>query len=156
MSKKQLNSKSIARIAAIQALYQYSNYEENNVQKSINQIIDFYKSKDINKDYEIADKDNIKVKPSYNYMKDIVTLTSENITDIDDIISKYLSKDFTVEKLPKLLLAILRAGVCEITYFPETPKKIILNEYTDIASDMIAENEVGFVNSLLDKYSKIR
>ena len=36
------------------------------------------------------------------------------------------------------------------------PGGISYDEYTDIASDMLNENEIGFVNSLLDKYSVVR
>ncbi|CAN0605693.1 unnamed protein product, partial [Ectocarpus sp. 12 AP-2014] len=72
---------------------------------------------------------------------------------IDQIIEKHLTNEWNIQNLPKLLFATLRVAVCELKYFPETPSKVIINEYTDIASDMLDSGEIGFVNSLLDKYA---
>ena len=72
---------------------------------------------------------------------------------MEKIIEKYLASEWSLENLPRLLFATLRVAVCELKYFPETPSKVIINEYTDISSDMIDSGEVGFVNSVLDKYA---
>lgn len=154
MSNKQINTKSIARIAAIQALYQFENAQDKpSINSVLIRIIDFYKDKNIKNDYELEETSFLKVKPSYNYLKELVHLTAENITDIDLEIKEHLIQDWQMQDLPVLLLALLRVAFTEIKYFPETPKKVIINEYTDIASDMLDENEVGFVNSLLDNYA---
>jgi N utilization substance protein B len=154
MAKVQLNTKSIARIAAIQALYQFEN--ENNdtdIKTILLNIIDFYKDNDIKNDYELEKNSKLKLRPSYNYLSELVKITHEHLKEIDTIIQQHLTKEWTLDSLPKLLSATLRVAICEIKYFPETPSKVILNEYTDIAGDMLDEGEVGFVNSVLDNYA---
>ncbi|GAB4168568.1 MAG: transcription antitermination factor NusB [Rickettsiaceae bacterium] len=154
MSKIQLNSKSIARIAAIQTIYQLENNQDStDVNTLLLRIIEFYKDKDVKKDHELDQDIQLKLKPSFNYLKELVGYTHDNVNDIDAVIAQHLTKEWTLKSLPKLLLATLRVAVCEMKFFPETPRNVIINEYTDIASDMLDAGEVGFVNSVLDNYA---
>jgi N utilization substance protein B len=154
MLSSQLNNKSIARIAAIQTLYQFETDKHNtNIETLLLQIIDFYRDKDIKSDYELDSKSLLKLKPSFNYLKELVKYTHDHLEEIDQIIGNHLSNEWTINNLPKLLFATLRVSICEMKYFPETPRNVIINEYTDIASDMLDEGQVGFVNSVLDKYA---
>ena len=154
MLSSQLNSKSIARIAAIQTLYQFETDKHNtNIETLLLQIIDFYRDKDIKSDYELDSKSLLKLKPSFNYLKELVKHTHDNIQEIDKIIEDHLSNEWTIRSLPQLLFATLRVSICEMKYFPETPRNVIINEYTDIASDMLDDGQIGFVNSVLDKYA---
>jgi len=154
MFNSQLNSKSIARIAAIQTLYQFETDKHNtNIETLLLQIIDFYRDKDIKSDYELDSRSLLKLKPSFNYLKELVKYTHDHLEEIDQIIENHLSNEWTINNLPKLLFATLRVSICEMKYFPETPRNVIINEYTDIASDMLDEGQVGFVNSVLDKYA---
>lgn len=155
MSKSQLNSKSIARIAAIQTLYQFRDeHKTHDVAMLLKKMIEFYKDNDIKSDYEINKNSTLKLKPSINYLTELVNCTTNNIQEIDSTIKDYLTKDWNLNKLSKLLLAILRIAIGELKYFPETPRKVIINEYTDIANSMADSKEVDFVNSLLDNYAK--
>ncbi len=114
---------------------------------------EFYKNSDIKSDHDIDQKSKLKLKPSYKYLQDLVTHTHQNVDTIDNVIKQYLNKEWSINNIPTLLHALLRVAICEIKYFPETPKKVILNEYTDIASDMLDESEIGFVNSFLHNYA---
>ncbi len=156
MAKVQLNTKSIARIAAIQALYQFDNKDnKTDIDIILLRIIDFYKDHDVKNDYDLEKNSKLKLRPSYNYLKELITSTYKNLNEIDTIIKQHLTKEWTLTNLPKLLCATMRVAICEIKYFPETPHKVILNEYTDIASDMLDEGEIGFVNSVLDNYATV-
>ncbi len=80
MLSSQLNRKSIARIAAIQTLYQFEFDKHNtNIEALLLQIIDFYRDKDIKSDYELDSKSLLKLKPSFNYLKELVKYTRDNI-----------------------------------------------------------------------------
>lgn len=154
MIKAQLNTRSIARIAAIQTLYQYKNSNNKiDIETLLFKMIDFYKNTDIKSDYELDKENRLKLRLSYSYLKELVKFTYENLEEIDIIIHQHLSNKWTLKSLPKLLFATLRVAICEIKYFPETPQKVILSEYTDIAADMLGAGEIGFVNSILDNYA---
>lgn len=154
MTKTQINTKSISRIAAIQTIYQFENEKNtSDIETLLLRMVEFYKDKDIKSDYELDKTSKLKLRPSYNYLNELVKFTHENIQEIDQIVEKHLTNEWNLQNLPKLLFATLRVAVCELKYFPETPSKVIINEYTDIASDMLDSGEVGFVNSVLDKYA---
>lgn len=154
MTKTQINTKSISRIAAVQTIYQFENDKNtSDIETLLLRIRDFYKDKDLKSDYDLDKTSKLKLRPSYNYLNELVKFTYENLEEIDQIIEKHLTNEWNIQNLPKLLFATLRVAVCELKYFPETPSKVIINEYTDIASDMLDSGEIGFVNSLLDKYA---
>lgn len=154
MTKTQINTKSISRIAAVQTIYQFENDKNtSDIDTLLLRIRDFYKDKDLKSDYELDKLSKLKLRPSYNYLNELVKFTHENLKEIDEIIEIHLTNEWNLKNLPKLLFAMLRVAVCELKYFPETPSKVIINEYTDIASDMLDSGEVGFVNSVLDKYA---
>jgi N utilization substance protein B len=153
MSTYKINTKSIARIAAVQTIYQYQNsIGETDIQTVLLRMNEFYKDPNLKDDHDLKNS-KLKLRPSYKYLEELVNFTHQNLEEIDLIIKEHLSKDWQISDLSALLHAILRVAICEIKYFPETPFKVIINEYTDISSDMLDENEVGFVNSLLHNYS---
>ncbi len=150
-----INTKTIARIAAVQALYQYiSNHQEQKAEELISAIAHYYKDNEINNDLGIASKSKTKIKLNVSYFTNIVTFAIKDQEAIDQIITDHLSDGWKWEHLHTTLVALLRASICELIYFPEVPFKVIINEFTDIASDMLKESEVAFVNSMLDKVSK--
>ena len=154
MTKTQINIKSISRIAAIQTIYQLENDKNtSDIDTLLLRIKDFYKDKDLKDDYELDKLSKLKLRPSYKYLNELVKFTHKNLKEIDGVIEIHLTNEWSIKNLPKLLFATLRVAVCELKYFPKTPSKVIINEYTDIASDMLDSGEVGFVNSVLDKYA---
>ncbi len=150
-----INTKTIARIAAVQALYQYqSNHQEQSAEELITSIANYYKDNELNDDLEITSESRTKVKLNISHFTKIVTFAIKDQESIDQIIESHLSEGWKWENLHTTLIALLRASICELRYFPEIPYKVIINEFTNIASDMLKDNEVAFVNSLLDKVSK--
>lgn len=154
MPSNQINTKTVARIAAVQVIYQYQvALTGADIGTLLERINEFYKDPELKNDYEIG-KSKIKVKPSYKHLEELVNFTHQNLPVIDSIIDGSLNQDWQLANLPPLLHAILRVAIAELKFFPEIPHKVIINEYTDIASDMVTSKEVGFINSLLDNYSK--
>jgi transcription antitermination factor NusB len=71
-------------------------------------------------------------------------------------IKLYLAKDWKYERLPIIMQMILKAAISELLCFT-TPVKVVISEYTTIASGFLNDKETGFVNSLLQNISsKIR
>ncbi len=157
MINQLISTKSIARIAAIQTLYQFASSKGAvDINTILLQMKEFYKDVGFKSDHDIDIKSKIKLRPSYSYMEELVKYTHDNLLMIDEVITNLLTKEWTINNIPMLLHAVLRIAICEFNYFPETPRKVIINEYTDIANDMLDENEIGFVNSTLHNYSQSR
>lgn len=157
MVNKQISSKSISRIAAIQTVYQFTDViSEEGMESILLKIKMFYKDYDCKSDCGINANNKIKLRLSYNHLDELVKYTYNHLSMIDKVIVSLLKKQWNLSNIPVLLHSLLRVAICEFDYFPQTPRKVIINEYTDIANDMLDENEIGFINSTLHNYSQSR
>ncbi|MDF2965888.1 MAG: nusB [Rickettsiaceae bacterium] len=144
-----VTKKTTSRLAAVQAIFQYEiNSKEQSISDIIDSLLEFYENKATLEDFdEDLDKP---IKLNLNFFRELVLYIVNNLAEIDQVIEKYLSEGWSLDKIDLSLLSVLRAGVCELKYFQETPYKVVINEFTNIASDLLKEKDVGFVNSLLD------
>jgi N utilization substance protein B len=141
--------KSVARLMAIQILFQFDFY---NKAKSIEDI-----KEEILDNYLIDFEDDIKSfrsKIDKKHLNNIVPDIIKVINIIDQEITKFLDPEFTLDKIENITKQILRVAIFEIKYFDKIPAKVIINEYTDIASSFDGETKVKFVNSILDNIAK--
>jgi N utilization substance protein B len=148
-----INSKSLARLAAVQTVYSIYNQENPDVAKNINKIEDLYESEIIKEEF-IDEDSKHKIILNKNLYREICSNIFSNLDVIHEIISNNLSKEWQLDKIHHNLKAILVCAVSELSHMNDTPIKVIVSEYTNIASSMINEHEVGFVNSILDKIAK--
>ena len=140
-----IKPKTISRIATVQSLYCY--YATNSgIEEIINDVKSFYATEIKNKDSELFE-----LKLNKDYFSSITATALENVEEIDKLIEQNLTPGWNMAKLHLTLLSILRAGVTELCYFPETPYKVVISEFSDIAGNMLVPEEVGFVNSMLQK-----
>ncbi|HJD60012.1 MAG TPA: transcription antitermination factor NusB [Rickettsia endosymbiont of Omalisus fontisbellaquei] len=150
MSSNKINKKSIARIAAVQAIYQNILQNNEDMDDIMQNVLSFYQN-----DSSITNlPDNLKISLSISHFKMLVKSVFENINKLDEIIDNHLTNDKDPAHMPILLRALLRVSICELLFCPTTPAKVVINEYTDIANDMLNEHEIGFVNSVLDKIAQ--
>lgn len=148
MSK--ISTKTVARIAAIQALYQYQiNGSSQTIEELRDNIINYYRDQEMYSDNEVIQISSVKIKMSVKYFSELLTQTLENLSKIDNVIEEHLARDEPISTLHLSLISLLRIAICELYYFPEVPYKVVINEFTDISSDLLSDNEVAFVNSIL-------
>ena len=79
----------------------------------------------------------------------------ERIELIEETIIKYVDKDIDLKKTDKLLKIILFSAVFEFLYKHNTPKNVIINEYVRAAEFFLEKTQVGYLNAILDKLSKL-
>ena len=86
--------------------------------------------------------------PSLNFptFNDIVS----HLPVIDEIVQKSAPK-FTIEKIAKTDLAILRLAVYELSFEKAEPKKVIINEAVELAKEFGGEQSYKFINAVLAK-----
>ena len=77
-----------------------------------------------------------------------------NKKEIDKLIIKNLNGKWTLERLPKVISAVLSVAISEINLFPKTSIKIIVSEYLEIAQSFHNVDEIRFINAILDKIHK--
>ena len=89
------------------------------------------------------------------FIKDVVTGTLERSELIEDTINKHLNNDIDLKKTDKLLKIILFAAMFELMFKHNNPKKVVISEYL-LASEFFLEKvQIGYLNAILDKISKV-
>lgn len=98
----------------------------------------------------IEDEEFIKDK---KYIDFVVNGIKENVEQIDDIISRYLNA-WTIDKISKVDLAILRLSTFEMMNFKDLPISISISEAVNLAREYSGPKSVGFINGILASISK--
>ena len=82
------------------------------------------------------------------YIKEIVNGVEKNKEEIVNLISKNLKKDWTIERISKVNLAILKLAIYEIKYM-ELPYKVGINEAVELAKKYGDDSAKQFINGVL-------
>jgi transcription antitermination protein NusB len=89
------------------------------------------------------------------YIKDVVSGTLERTELIEETINIHLFKDIDLTKTDKLLKIILFAAIFELKFKHNTPTKVIISEYLLAAEYFLEKIQIGYLNAILDKISKL-
>ena len=136
-----LGAKSLQRLLAVQASYQIS-INELSEENSIDSIL---KTALLQPGLE-----ELKKRPNFNYAKKILSGSINNSDKIDLMIRESLTSSRKFDKLDKLIQAILRLAIYEISFDIKVPKKVIINEYLNISHIFFSGDESKLVNGILD------
>lgn len=82
------------------------------------------------------------------YMNHICTSLKENSERINELISKY-ANNWTIERMPKVDVSILRLCICEILFVEEIPNKVSINEAIEMAKVYCDDKTPKFINGIL-------
>lgn len=85
-----------------------------------------------------------------SFIDSAVKGTIDNLEEIDSIISS-VSKGWSIERMAKVDLAILRLAVYELKFGKATPKKVVINEAVELAKKYSSDNAPSFINGVLGK-----
>jgi transcription antitermination protein NusB len=143
--KGRSKSRSAARLAAVQALYQHD--METTPQAQL--LHEFHQHR-----LGATIGDDEYAEAEVDFFDDVVKGALARAEEIDAIIGGKLSSGWTLDRLDKPMRAILRAGTYELLERADVPVKSIINEYVDVADAFYDKREKGFVNGLLDAVAK--
>jgi N utilization substance protein B len=87
------------------------------------------------------------------FVKDLVFGTLEHAAQTDTFIAPLL-EGWTLERLPTVDRLLLRMGVFELRYHPETPKAVVINDAVELAKKFSTEDSGRFVNGVLSNASR--
>ncbi len=97
--------------------------------------------------------DNILDDKELEFGKKVVSLFSENKEKVDESIKTYL-KGWTMDRISKVDLSIIRVAVTEILYLEELTMAISINEAVNLAKKYSDEESAGFVNGILGELAR--
>lgn len=84
----------------------------------------------------------------------IIAGTISHIDEIDKLIENHLSSSWSIDRISRVALAILRTSVYEILFQAGAEPKIVIDEAVNIAKDFDTDDSYKFINAVLDKIGK--
>jgi N utilization substance protein B len=138
-------ARSAARLAAVQALYQ-RHMEDMPVARLLREFHEHRLGREI-EDAHYADADG-------DFFDDLVSGVDARAEEIDALIAERLASGWSIERLDRTMLQILRAGTYELLARPDVPTGAVIDEYLDVAHAFFDPREVKFANGLLDALAK--
>ncbi len=87
------------------------------------------------------------------FAKNLLAKIEENMDEIDSAIEKNL-KDWSITRLPKVSLAVLRLAIGEMMFIDEVPAGVSVNEAVELTKKYGTTEDASFVNGVLGAVAK--
>lgn len=145
MNSPRSKSRSAARLAAVQALYQMD-MEKVGIARLLNEFHAHRLGAEI-EDAQYADADA-------DFFDDVVSGVDARRDEIDALVDGKLGEQWKMERLDKTMLQILRCGTYELIARADVPTATIIDEYLDVAHAFFDKKDAKFVNGLLDAVAR--
>jgi N utilization substance protein B len=135
-------ARSVARLGAVQALYQMD-VSGQGAEAVVREFHDHRFDRDM---------DGLRLAPADETLfAQVVRGVAADQMDVDHSIRQRLASGWKLERLDATVRAILRAGAFELLRLPEVPTEVVIDEYVEIAKSFFEGPEPGFVNAALDR-----
>lgn len=134
-------ARTVARLAAVQALYQME-VSSAGAEAVIREFSEHRFDRDV-EDMTLASADE-------SFFADLVRGVVKHQKDVDVAIAKRLAAGWKLERIDATVRAILRAGAYELAHRPDVPTEVVIDEYVELAKSFFEGPEPGFVNGALD------
>jgi N utilization substance protein B len=138
-------TRSAARLAAVQALYQMEMEGT-----PLAQLLHEFHQHRLGATIE----DVTYVPAEEAFFDDVVTGVDARRDEVDGLIAAKLAKGWSMDRLDRPMRQILRAGTYELLARADVPTGSVISEYVDVAHAFYDRREAGFVNGLLDAIAK--
>ena len=145
LSGAERRARSVARLAAVQALYQME-LGSAGVEAVIREFAEHRFGRDL-EDATLADADEA-------FFAEVVRGVVAEQAAIDRAIVRRLAQNWRLERLDATVRAILRAGAFELSRRPDVPAEVVIDEYVEVAKSFFEDTEPGFVNAALDAIAR--
>lgn len=143
-------ARSAARLAAVQALYQ-QHMESTALAKLLDEFHQHRLGRTIDDDdFEDAEYADAEVP----FFDDVVRGVEARRDEIDALLAGKLAAGWTLARLDKAMLQVLRAGTYELLARADVPVAVAISEYVDVAKAFFDDGQAKFVNGILDAVAK--
>ncbi|MDN6193573.1 MAG: transcription antitermination factor NusB [Alkalibacterium sp.] len=146
----------VIREKAFQSLFQLTTHEELATDEAIKLALESTLSHEDSRTMEEAMADvlpenknkNKIITDALTYLKILVTGALEHQEEIDQTISKHLKK-WSINRLERTNLSLLRLATYELLYQPDVDKRIVMNEAIEMAKTFNDDKSSKFINGVL-------
>lgn len=144
-SRSSKQARAAARLSAVQALYQFDMEAT-----TLASLLDEFHRHRLGMEIDEAQF----AKAEVAFFDDIVKGALARRDEIDELIASKLSEGWSLGRLDKTMLQILRAGSWELMARADVPTGAAISEYVDVAHAFFDAREAKFVNGVLDSVAK--
>ena len=143
-------ARSAARLAAVQALYQ-----QHMEGTALNKLLDEFHQHRLGRTIDEDDFDDAEYADAeMPFFDDVVRGVDARRDEIDVLLSGKLAAGWSITRLDKAMLQVLRAGTYEIIARADVPAAVAINEYVEVAKAFFDDGQAKFVNGILDAVAK--
>jgi len=143
-------ARSAARLAAVQALYQ-QHMEGTALARLLDEFHQHRLGRTIDdEDFAEAEYADAEVP----FFDDVVRGVDARRDEIDAAVAGKFASGWSLARLDKTMLQILRAGTYEIIARADVPAAVVINEYVEVAKAFFDDGQAKFVNGILDAVAK--
>lgn len=129
-------SRKVAREVAFKIIFETAFQEDEKITNLMNELL-----QNSDEEYEISSEDD-------KYIEEITQGVKEKEAELDEKIKCHL-KGWTMERLNKVDVAILRLAIYEILYREDIPYKVSVNEAVELAKVFSEDSSPSFINGVL-------
>lgn len=83
------------------------------------------------------------------YTVKVFTGVFDKLEEIDEIITDNISKGWTINRISKVSLAILRLSIFEIKFMDDIPDAVSVDEAVELCKTYSVQDDAAFVNGVL-------
>lgn len=140
LTSRQRRARTVARLAAVQALYQMELAGE-----GVDSVVREFRNHRFD-----ADIDGALAEADEDWFAAVVHGVVEDQRAVDEAVKARLASNWRLERLDATLRALLRSGAWELKHKPDVPREIVIDEYVELAKAFFDDAEAKFVNAALD------
>ena len=133
MRELKLTSRKLAREMAVEFLFQIE-FQKEDIKEQVEDFLDSVERENFDKDYFFEIINGV-----LNCQKEIDAIIESN------------AKDWTLDRIAKVDLAILRVAIYEIKHREDIPLSVSINEAVEIGKKFGTDKSGSFINGLLAK-----
>ena len=139
--KTKSGARSAARLAAVQALYQIQ------LAGQPGEIV-------VGEFIEHRFGESPLRAPDIDMFRDIVRNVLARRAELEPLVAGALAADWRLDRLDKVMQALLLSGAYELVARPDVPTAVIINEYVELAHAFFEDEQAGFAHAVLDKVAR--
>jgi N utilization substance protein B len=143
--KNRASSRSAARLAAVQALYQMDM-----TGIDITDVLSEFEAHRLGQ--EVEGNQYCAAEPEF--FRDLVEGVVQEQRRLDPRIDQQLAQGWRLTRVDSILRAVLRSGAYELLVREDVPARVVINEYVDIAHAFFGDEEPKVVNGILDRLAR--
>ena len=140
-------SRSVSRLAVVQALYQMELSDQDS-ESAIAEFIEYRMGQEVDGE-KLAEADK-------KYFAGIVRGVVDNQEEIDRALAVATGKSWSYDRIDAIMRAVFRACTCELMIQPQVPFRVVLTEYTNVATAFFEEKgpEIPFISGVLHRIAR--